>query len=667
MHTPEPSASDIIQRRAPQADAIVVYDGDCPFCSNYIGLTKLKNNVGSIELLNARKDHTIHKELLDTGIDLDTGMALLYKGEVFYGPDCLNMLARLSEGSNAFNLATKLAFSIRQISRIAYPFLAFGRNYTLSIMGRGTIGKSDSKNNENTVLIFTLALISIYALTNAFYILFNNQGMRLPAGAYLTNSSVILAMTETPSYLAMSLLLSLPPIVLWKYTSWEKLAIPKAFRSIPLAVAMMITWFIITSEPNYWSGYNRHLDHLVLIFLTIGLFFHPAFVGIYLVLTLSLFNELNYPIGRFWISEKGAALDQLIVLYAFLILRPGFTRNTFHIYFLFSVLVHIQNYAWAGIQKMEIGEHAWDWALYNHTANLSLSSILKGWTTISPTSILPTIELLNKHIYVANITVILFQILSLFVFIRKEFFLAIFLFTAVFHLAVFVTTGILFWEWAMLSLIMEYLVYRDLKRRSLDRLFNWRVASLSVALLLSTPYWHKPHYLGWFDPPVTNAIQFQAVMDDGRIVNIDDNDFNPYDRRFNYDRDFLFFTEDRIIADFPYENIRLLRKVGSIDEYMNLQSRIGYVFFDENKIKEFEDFARRFIRRKNHDSFISIVPSAPRHLLRHSGYPRLSLDDFSHVHSIRVRYSQWLFLNGELHHTINKIVHEFPITPSSGS
>ncbi len=38
------------------ADLFIVYDGECPFCSRYVALQRLRESIGKVSMVNAR-DH----------------------------------------------------------------------------------------------------------------------------------------------------------------------------------------------------------------------------------------------------------------------------------------------------------------------------------------------------------------------------------------------------------------------------------------------------------------------------------------------------------------------------------------------------------------------------------------------------------------------------------
>lgn len=117
----------------------VVYDGECPFCTQYVKLVRLRETVGSVKLLNAREDHPVVRFVRSKGIDLNQEMALVMKGEIFSGPDCMHRLALLSTGSGFFNGLMSKMFASRGLTRFMYPILRTGRNATLALMGRKKI------------------------------------------------------------------------------------------------------------------------------------------------------------------------------------------------------------------------------------------------------------------------------------------------------------------------------------------------------------------------------------------------------------------------------------------------------------------------------------------------------------------------------------------------
>jgi predicted DCC family thiol-disulfide oxidoreductase YuxK len=124
---------------APDRKTYVVYDGDCPFCSAYVNLLRLREAVGPVELLDARKNHPVVRMVEERGVVLDQEMALVMGDAVYSGGDCINRLALMSTPSGFFNRINAALFSSPRLSRLAYPFLRTGRNLALKVLGRKPI------------------------------------------------------------------------------------------------------------------------------------------------------------------------------------------------------------------------------------------------------------------------------------------------------------------------------------------------------------------------------------------------------------------------------------------------------------------------------------------------------------------------------------------------
>ena len=119
-----------------QNRTVVIYDGECPFCSRYVHYQRLKEVLPNIELLNARQWPQLIMAFQKAGLPLDQGMALVLNNQLYYGAECLNRLAMLSSRIGAFNKLNALIFSSAKTSKLLYPFLREGRNLALRILRR---------------------------------------------------------------------------------------------------------------------------------------------------------------------------------------------------------------------------------------------------------------------------------------------------------------------------------------------------------------------------------------------------------------------------------------------------------------------------------------------------------------------------------------------------
>jgi predicted DCC family thiol-disulfide oxidoreductase YuxK len=124
---------------ADAADLTIVYDGDCPFCSRYVRLLRLRESAGSVALVNARDGGPAVDRLLRAGYDLNQGMVAEMAGRVYQGADCIHFLALMSTGSGLFNHVNAVVFRHPRLAAVLYPVLRCGRNLALALLGRGKL------------------------------------------------------------------------------------------------------------------------------------------------------------------------------------------------------------------------------------------------------------------------------------------------------------------------------------------------------------------------------------------------------------------------------------------------------------------------------------------------------------------------------------------------
>lgn len=120
----------------------IIYDGDCPMCKTSTHIYRLKEQFGTLHLINAR-DLDENPELLtqinDRELDLDVGMVILQNNEFFHGADALWFMAMHGDQSYFFSKICSFFFKSKVVTSLVYPFLRFGRNFLLFIRAKKQI------------------------------------------------------------------------------------------------------------------------------------------------------------------------------------------------------------------------------------------------------------------------------------------------------------------------------------------------------------------------------------------------------------------------------------------------------------------------------------------------------------------------------------------------
>ena len=103
-----------------------MYDGDCPFCSRYVQMVRLREAVGPVRLVNAREGGPLVEEARRAGFDLDAGMVLKMGGRLYFGDACVQRLALLSTPVGSFNRINRAILELAHRGADPVPDLAVG-------------------------------------------------------------------------------------------------------------------------------------------------------------------------------------------------------------------------------------------------------------------------------------------------------------------------------------------------------------------------------------------------------------------------------------------------------------------------------------------------------------------------------------------------------------
>jgi predicted DCC family thiol-disulfide oxidoreductase YuxK len=130
-------------------ELLLVYDKECPACNTYCRLIRTRETVGSLKIIDARKNSRIMDEITRSGLDIDQGMVLIIGEKLYYGSDAMHSLALISSRSGIFNRINYWVFKSKSVSSLLYPVLRVFRNLLLKILGKMKINNlSKHKNNK---------------------------------------------------------------------------------------------------------------------------------------------------------------------------------------------------------------------------------------------------------------------------------------------------------------------------------------------------------------------------------------------------------------------------------------------------------------------------------------------------------------------------------------
>ena len=127
----------------------LIYDKQCPLCEHYSQMIRIRESVGELVLIDAREESEIMHEITLAGLDIDQGMVLKMKNNLYYGAEAIQMLSLISSRNGFFNRLNYWLFCSKYLSKIIYPIFRSLRNLLLKILSRKKINNLNIKNNRN--------------------------------------------------------------------------------------------------------------------------------------------------------------------------------------------------------------------------------------------------------------------------------------------------------------------------------------------------------------------------------------------------------------------------------------------------------------------------------------------------------------------------------------
>ena len=116
-----------------------IYDGECPFCNQFAELLELKSELKNISILDARKNLTLTKSLLNKGYDIDKGAILLNGDEIFHGAEAINSICnQINNPSGRLLKLLTSTFKSNKRTKLLFPLLLRARRFALISKGVST-------------------------------------------------------------------------------------------------------------------------------------------------------------------------------------------------------------------------------------------------------------------------------------------------------------------------------------------------------------------------------------------------------------------------------------------------------------------------------------------------------------------------------------------------
>lgn len=119
--------------------AVILYDGECPVCGEYLSLLKIRERAGEVALVNARNRPDLVAGLRAVGYEINDGIVLAHDGSLLYGASALSLIAQLDGTGRRVNRLSAALFRAPLAGEAVYVLLKAARRLLLRLLGRDPI------------------------------------------------------------------------------------------------------------------------------------------------------------------------------------------------------------------------------------------------------------------------------------------------------------------------------------------------------------------------------------------------------------------------------------------------------------------------------------------------------------------------------------------------
>jgi hypothetical protein len=320
------------------------------------------------------------------------------------------------------------------------------------------------------------------------------------------------------------------------FTGWTAIEGHGALRPLVLILVAMLTWKHVTQDADVATRERLGFERLMLALLAFAIARWPSFLLPWLYLTLHAFGGYQHH-GTLPLRLLNLFAALLAGLVAPLVLVTGDAApRVVGDAFLFVVLVvHASHYVVPAIGKMRLGRRPWSWAVENRLHHVAASAYSWGFARFlapaTATRILRAMKPFDRPLQFATLAIEGGAIVAL---LAPELLMAEALSLCFMHLSIFLSTGILFWEWIVVNGALIDAVTR-LAPEDVALVFGpWSVAAglALVALLPLRGRLWKPVKLAWWDTPFTQRVHWDVVGRSGRVYGLYNDFMCPHERLF---------------------------------------------------------------------------------------------------------------------------------------
>lgn len=224
-----------------------------------------------------------------------------------------------------------------------------------------------------------------------------------------------------------------------------------------------------------------------------------------------------------------------------------------------AIGIHFGNYFHSGLAKLMLDGGPFGWLLENNTHYLIITSLEMGLLPIGsyPYITQSIFNIFEKHYILFNSVTLLGQLICIYMITSPRKIIIITLFYDLMHISIYLLTGIFFWKWIVLNILIVTAMSL-MKRQKLD----FTAQSIGIIFTLTGILAFFTAQLAWYDTKSLKHTYIEAKDIQGNVYPAPTNYFTNAS---------LAFTQGRLLPSWPGHFYRA-NTLGSTDSYRAMKA-----------------------------------------------------------------------------------------------
>ncbi len=286
-------------------------------------------------------------------------------------------------------------------------------------------------------------------------------------------------------------------------------------------------------------------------------------------------------------------------------------KSSAFIFLIFCILAG--NYFASGSSKLQIG-----WLTHDHIYFLLSSMYPDGWLNfLEPKSLSRLISSLSHFNWLFRIATITIECGVIFMLWNRRTVLFFLLGTITLHCLIFSVTGICFYPWVTVEVILAWWVWKKCQFSEIVSGFTKIHFAISVVLIGASVYWLNPSVYVWGDARANYTYHFKVQERNGQLSSLPQYSFWPQFFEFSL-RNFHYLYDGKTLPiSWGTTNPDLARKLvesKSPEEILTLEEIKGKNRYKPEIAEALQRYLEDILRKNYHPSKLSLwrrIISAP--------------------------------------------------------